>query len=78
MHEDDIAYDANGNVIDDFTSDPVQEDDDVISFDSVDEMPEFEEYDELDTADAEVDGAGVIEPEVIDIDVEDPEQGDCT
>lgn len=53
----------------------VQENDDVISFDSVDEMPEFEEYDELDTADAEVDGAGVIEPEVIDIDVEDPELG---
>lgn len=75
MHEDDIVYDANGNVIDDFTSNPVQEDDDVISFDSVDEMPEFEEYDELDTADAEVDGAGVIEPEVIDIDVEDPELG---
>lgn len=76
MYEDDLAYDANGTVIDDFTSDPVQEeDDDVISFDSVDEMPEFEEYDELDTADAEVDGAGVIEPEVIDLDFEDPELG---
>lgn len=74
MHEDDIAFDAQGNVVDDFTN-PVQEDDDVITFDTVDEMPEFEEYDETDVVDAEVDGAGVIEPEVIDIDIEDPELG---
>lgn len=77
MHEDDIAYDADGNVIDDFTgADPMAEDDDVVTFESVDEMPEFEEYDELDVADEDVDGAGVIEPEVMeDFDVEDPELG---
>ena len=75
MHEDDVAYDASGNVIDDFTGDAMTEDDDVVTFDSVDEMPEFEEYDELDVANEDVDGAGIIEPEVIDVTVEDPELG---
>lgn len=51
------------------------EDGDEVEFDSVDEMPEFEEYDDVDMADATVDGAGIIEPEIVNVDLEDPELG---
>lgn len=54
----------------------VPEDNDILEFDSVDEMPEFEDYDELDTQDAVLDDTGVIEPVIYEDDpVEDPELG---
>ncbi|MGL5913530.1 MAG: hypothetical protein ACRCZB_05140 [Bacteroidales bacterium] len=49
----------------------IEENEDTLMFDSIDEIPDFEEYDELDTADADIDANGVIDPErVTDVEVD--------